>query len=124
MTDPQEVTTGGEPIVRTSVRPQAEVSPPPVVTPDAAAGDGGTHSVVTPAAAPFTCRVRRCATYAAIVVEDPQHGAHRVTFHGDLVGVYPAWEAALVVTGLHAGAHLEASRWRWSQPTVREEPCE
>jgi hypothetical protein len=55
-----------------------------------------------------------CEVYSAIRVEVPNHGACRVMFHGELVSVCSVWNAALVVQGLHAGAHLEARQWRWT----------
>ena len=120
MTDPQEVTTGGAPIVRTDVRPQAEHSPPPVVTPTASRGTQEREGL-SPLEA-FRCgRLPHCAIYEEIRVEQPHHGVCRVTFHADLVGVYTWTDAAMVVHGLHAGAHLEANRWRWTYPAVEGE---
>ena len=120
MTNPQEVTAGGAPIVRTDVRPQADHSPPPVVTPTGAEAVVREGPVSAPAS--FRCgRLPHCAIYEAIHVEPPHHGVSRVTFHADLVGVYTWTDAAMVVHGLHAGAHLEANRWRWTYPAVEGE---
>ena len=115
MTNPQEVTTGGAPIVRTNVRPQADHSPPPVVTPTS--GPDMEREGLSGLEA-FRCgRLPHCAIYEAIKVEPGNHGVHRVTFHGDLVGPYTWTDAAMVVHGLHAGAHMEAAKWRWTYPT-------
>lgn len=71
---------------------------------------------------PYTCKQgRRCPVYQAIRVEAADvHGVHRITFHGTYVGTSAPFNAAVTVLGLHAGAHIEAQRWRWAAPEGME----
>lgn len=90
---------------------QTAAAEPPASRVDDAAPQGGTA-----AALPYTCKWGSgCAVYNAIGVEAADaNGVHRITFRGTFIARLAPFDAAVMVMGLHAGAHLEANEWRWN----------